>query len=113
MRNIVIDALRPIQFRGKAALLQHLVSHGGVRTARVHDCAMELDLCEFIQRMMYLGTYERHETRLVRKYLCPGMTFVDVGANVGYYTTLAAHVGPKGKVFAVEPVSRRSDASNG
>lgn len=32
------------------------------------------------------------------------MTVVDVGANVGYYTLLAAScVGPQGRVFAVEP----------
>jgi FkbM family methyltransferase len=32
------------------------------------------------------------------------MTFVDIGANVGYFTTMAARaVGPRGRVLAVEP----------
>ena len=36
--------------------------------------------------------------------LRPGMTFVDVGANVGYFTLLAANaVQPKGRVIAFEP----------
>jgi FkbM family methyltransferase len=34
------------------------------------------------------------------------MTFVDVGANIGYYTLMAAScVGPRGRVIAVEPSS--------
>ena len=37
--------------------------------------------------------------------LKPGDIFIDVGANIGYYTILASkHVGATGKVFAVEPV---------
>jgi len=37
--------------------------------------------------------------------LKPGDVFVDVGANIGYYTILASKlVGAGGKVFAVEPV---------
>ena len=43
-------------------------------------------------------------TQRVRTYLRPGMTMVDVGAHIGYYTLLAAaRVGPRGRVFAVEP----------
>ncbi|MDE2292106.1 MAG: FkbM family methyltransferase, partial [Elusimicrobia bacterium] len=34
----------------------------------------------------------------------PGMTFVDLGANIGYYSVLASRlVGPEGRVFAFEP----------
>jgi FkbM family methyltransferase len=65
---------------------------------------MKLDLAEFIQRMIYLGAYERQETRWVLRWLRRGMTFVDVGANVGYYSLLAAsRVGPEGRIFALEP----------
>jgi FkbM family methyltransferase len=53
---------------------------------------------------MYAGSFEREESAAVRKKLRPGMTFVDVGANIGYYTALAAQlVGPTGSVFAFEP----------
>ena len=52
------------------------------------------------------GTYEPEITGLLARFLRPGMTFVDVGANVGYHALLAARaVGPTGRVVAVEPSS--------
>ena len=50
--------------------------------------------------------YERGETRYLRDLLQPGMTAFDVGANVGYYTLLAAlQVGDAGSVHSFEPVA--------
>jgi FkbM family methyltransferase len=52
------------------------------------------------------GEYEPHLTAIFGRYCLPGMTVVDVGANLGYYSLLAAHhVGPEGKVIALEPSS--------
>ena len=52
------------------------------------------------------GTYEPHLLAFVRGFLQPGMTFVDVGANVGLYSVLAAGlVGSSGRVVSVEPNS--------
>lgn len=48
------------------------------------------------------GTHDRSFVDLMRR-LRPDMTFVDVGANVGFFTILgAARVGPRGKVIAYE-----------
>jgi FkbM family methyltransferase len=56
-------------------------------------------------QLVEFGVWEPGLTALVRKRLRPGGTFVDVGANVGYYTLLAAKlVGPSGRVIAFEPV---------
>lgn len=50
------------------------------------------------------GSYERCETELFRSLIAPGMTVVDIGANIGYYTLIAAAlVGVSGKVYAFEP----------
>lgn len=40
-------------------------------------------------------------TEFIQSFLRPGMTFVDVGANVGYFTLLAASLGAR--VIAYEP----------
>ena len=72
--------------------------------AVVNQARVTLDLREVIQRRMFLGTYEPTETAWFRQCLCPGDTFIDVGANFGHYTTLgAALVGAAGRVFAFEP----------
>ena len=53
---------------------------------------------------LYFGVYEKAETKFFQTACREGMTFLDVGANIGYYTALAARaVGPAGKVIALEP----------
>ena len=54
---------------------------------------------------IYFGTWPDYwEMRFVRDYLRPGDRFVDVGANIGLYSLLAASVvGPSGRVIAFEP----------
>lgn len=55
------------------------------------------------QEMVY-GTYEQDTVKLFGELLKPGMTFVDVGAFIGFYTLLTARlVGYSGKVYAFEP----------
>lgn len=54
---------------------------------------------------LYTGGYpDWDEMRLLERVLRPGDTFVDIGANVGVWTLLAASlVGPTGHVDAFEP----------
>jgi FkbM family methyltransferase len=48
--------------------------------------------------------YEAHIVRELHQLLKPGMAFVDLGANIGYFSLLAAAlVGPTGRVMAFEP----------
>jgi FkbM family methyltransferase len=50
------------------------------------------------------GLGEREERALIERVVQPGMIAVDVGANVGLHTLgLARHVGPEGRVHALEP----------
>jgi FkbM family methyltransferase len=52
------------------------------------------------------GTYEPHLTAVFERYCRTGMTVVDVGANLGYFSLLASElVGPAGRVVALEPNS--------
>ena len=49
------------------------------------------------------GLWETHVTDWLQKTLRSGQMFVDVGANVGYFTLLGGQlVGPRGRVVAVE-----------
>jgi FkbM family methyltransferase len=70
--------------------------------------------------LLRTGTYEPAEIALFSEVVTPGMTVVDIGANIGIYTLIAARsVGATGNVFAFEPgprsaaLLRRSVAANG
>lgn len=54
---------------------------------------------------------EQGTLKVVEKYLKPGSLFVDVGANVGLFSLLAARiVGPSGRVVAIEPAPAAAQA---
>lgn len=53
---------------------------------------------------MLRDRYEKDTTRLFERIIKPGMTVVDVGAHIGYFTRLfAKYTGPTGRVYAFEP----------
>jgi len=52
---------------------------------------------------MLLGKYEQDTTAIFKKLIKPGMNVIDIGAHIGYYTTLFSKLaGTKGKIFAFE-----------
>ena len=68
----------------------------------------ELDLREVIDASLYFsGSFEPRAERTLARQLGPGMTAIDVGANIGYHTLrMARSVGPQGQVIAIEPAPR-------
>src|SRR5262249_684607 len=66
---------------------------------------MRVRLDDYIGNFIYYwGCWEPDESWVIRALLRPGDVFVDVGANVGYFSPLAARaVGPLGRVIAFEP----------
>ncbi len=70
----------------------------------VFGAKMSGDTVDIIQQYIYyFGVWEPHLTRWIAQRLAPGDTFIDVGANIGYYSLLAsAVVGESGAVVALE-----------
>jgi FkbM family methyltransferase len=65
---------------------------------------LRLDLHTYPDVTMAVGLYELDTYRIMRRYVKPGSWFVDVGANLGYFTLLAAKwAAPGGRVDALEP----------
>ena len=61
-----------------------------------------------ISRALFVsGSYEPNTLRLLRKLLQPGDVFLDVGANAGVFSLVAARcVGAEGHVYSFEPSER-------
>jgi FkbM family methyltransferase len=56
------------------------------------------------KRDMLLGLYEKETVALCHRMIKPGMTALDIGAHIGYFTRLfSTLVGTGGKVYAFEP----------
>jgi FkbM family methyltransferase len=78
----------------------------GVVALEVQDFVMFVDTRDIhvAPSLAADGIWEPHITSLLKAVLRPGMTFVDAGANIGYYTVLASRlIGPTGRVLAFEP----------
>ncbi len=69
--------------------------------------AVEASLCSIVTSVLLAeGDWFEKEIEFWRHWIEPGMTVIDVGANVGVYTFSAAQkVGNSGCVLAVEPFS--------
>src|SRR5690606_7564577 len=91
-------------FRGKFRLINLLCPNLGIVDALIYNVPMQLDLGEYIQRNIFTEHYEVDEIKILKEHLTEGDTFVDVGANVGYYSAIALSlVGECGCVISVEP----------
>lgn len=65
----------------------------------------DLEVDPRMMRAIYFGDYGLEIAILLEQFLRPGMTFLDLGANVGYFSALALDlVGSKGHVHSFEPV---------
>ena len=56
------------------------------------------------QELLVFGTHEPLSTKALKNELREGMTCLDIGANIGYYSTIESMaVGKIGRVIAIEP----------
>lgn len=58
----------------------------------------------------WLGSYELRKRKAFEAEIRPNTVIYDIGANVGFYSLLAAHLsGQDGRVYAFEPLGRNVD----
>lgn len=91
--------------RASGMLLRALGDHARAMEARTaFGAEMRCDLRDLVQsRIFSYGVWEPHLTAFLAARLREGDVFVDVGANVGYFTLLGSHlVGATGRVVAID-----------
>lgn len=65
---------------------------------------------DVLSELIYSGEFEWSEMEWINHFLKPGMVFFDVGANIGYYSLIAAKkVGSHGSVYSFEPTKKTFD----
>ncbi len=114
--SLVSSAIETARDRGalKAffAMLYHILGviarFFGMRfiKKRVYDFKMFLDLQDrgISRTLLLFGERELEHKAMLEKVLKPGMTVLDVGANIGYYALIELRlIGPSGTLIAVEP----------
>lgn len=69
-----------------------------------HKFTLNLEDQVHSAKLLLNNIWEPIETGVLMAMLEPGEVFLDIGANIGYYTLLAANrVGKNGRVYAFEP----------
>jgi len=106
--NILQRTIEPLPIPGKGRLAEAILLHVRSREVECHPLpgiTVSLRTNQRIERWMWAGAYERKLVQLMKRTLTSGMTVLDVGANIGYFSALASGlVGDSGQVHAFEPI---------
>jgi FkbM family methyltransferase len=105
--NTLQRVLEPLPVRGKGRLSKIVFRFLSADEAECHplpSVTVHVRPEKWIERLMWAGAYERELVELFKRVLKPGMTVLDLGANIGYFSVLAAGlVGKSGQVYSFEP----------
>jgi FkbM family methyltransferase len=106
--NTLQRTIELLPIPGKGRLAEAILRHMRSREVECHPLpgiTVSLRTNQRIERWMWAGAYERELVQLMKKTLKSGMTVLDVGANIGYFSALASGlVGKSGQVHAFEPM---------
>jgi FkbM family methyltransferase len=71
------------------------------------DAWMKLYPDDWLSNIIYCGYFELDERAFLNKFLRKGDVFIDIGANIGLYSIIAARrVGDTGRVYSFEPCTK-------
>ncbi len=79
----------------------------GVRIKTIKGVKVKFDFEFSISEKIYCFGYPNLKlTNVMEEFLGEGDTYIDIGANIGYFCALGmGHVGKSGRVYAFEPVN--------
>ena len=102
LTEVVKSYVQSMEFQNRNLLKPSLSEVAIIEKSSFNVCCDPKD--HGVGRVVAIGEYEPHITKIFRTYLKPNMRVLDIGANIGFFSLLSASlVGKNGAVFAVEP----------
>ncbi len=119
IHKVIQKLLKAVKFVGRDFLIEKLpkwflkTPKGPVVIETVFGFKIKLDpvFDKNIENVIYeRGVYEQGTVSVLLDFLSPENTFLDVGANIGFLSLIAAkQIGEKGSVYAFEPFPNTYD----
>jgi len=112
IKNVYTLALSKIEYRANLAwqnfTIRKLYKKFGsqIFVKKIQGSMMLLDLKDegISRELFFKGVHEYNSTDQIQKEIKPGMTIIEVGANIGYYSLIEAKIiGKTGIIYAFEP----------
>jgi FkbM family methyltransferase len=71
----------------------------------IHEFSIYVDKEDYAvgKQIQEIKNYEPDISNLFKSYLKEDSCFIDIGANIGFYSLLTASISKKGKIFSFEP----------
>jgi len=104
LEAVVKKFINSDEFKGRKLSVKSMsqTAHEIVDLGDMKICISSTD--EVCGQLRTAKVYEPGVTSVIQRALKPGMTFVDIGANIGYFSVMASKiVGDQGRVIGVEP----------
>jgi len=104
---MILDYLRFLVYQKFPRFIFRSLTHSvdAIAYLKKYDFSMVLNLDDHaISRpILVKGQYEQNVTKVFLQYLKPDIRFLDIGANLGYYSLLVASQCPEAKIYSFEP----------
>lgn len=102
LERVVKSYVQSREFQDRNLLTTQLAR---LEVCKIEDFQIYVDMTDqAVGIALANASYEPHVTSIFKQFVKPGMRVIDIGANIGYFSLLAAQiVGNNGAVYSIEP----------
>lgn len=82
--------------------LSSLIFLNKIKIKKYDKFKIKLDITEYTQNALYFKNYDKKIRDFIKPFINGNEIFIDIGANIGFYTLYFSSLLPRGKIFAYE-----------